>query len=49
MAKAALTALVVILLIPGCAAPEPASAPASLPDGRDLAEHPLDVLEIPQP
>lgn len=49
MVKTALIALVAVLLIPGCATPQPASAPASLPDGRDLAEHPLDVLEIPQP
>jgi len=49
MAKAALIALAATIFLPGCAMQQPAPASASLPDGRDLSEHPLDVLEIPQP
>jgi len=49
MPKAALITLAAIFLLPGCAVQQPASSGASLPDGRDLSEHPLDVLEIPQP
>jgi len=49
MPKAALITLAAIFLLPGCAARQQPSAPAPLPDGRDLSEHPLDVLEIPQP
>jgi len=50
MPKTLLVGLVVALLASGCATQQQStSAPESLPDGRDLAEHPLDVLAIPQP
>ena len=29
--------------------PSASPAPAPLPDARDLSEHPLDVLGLPQP
>ncbi len=49
MPKALLIAMAA-LFAAGCTSPpkNPESDPASLPDARDLAEHPLDVLEIPQ-
>ena len=48
-----LTILVLALapLLSGCASPTgPATPPAApLPDARDLAENPLDVIGLPQP
>jgi len=45
-----ITVLFLAFLLAACAAPKEASEPPpALPDGRDLSEHPLDVLELPQP
>lgn len=44
--------LLVMLALAGCAGSSPAPAPAAgapLPDGRDLSEDPLDVINLPQP
>jgi hypothetical protein len=42
--------LCTVLVVAACAAPKDMSAPPpALPDGRDLSEHPLDVLNLPQP
>ena len=44
--------LAAVMTLNGCAT-APSSAPPApaeaLPDGRDLAEHPLDVINLPQP
>jgi len=46
-------ALAAAALLAGCASPAIDDAPASsqqpMPDGRELSEHPLDVLDLPQP
>jgi hypothetical protein len=54
MRRAGQTLLLLMMLsLAGCAgsspAPSPAAAAAPLPDGRDLSEHPLDVIDLPQP
>jgi hypothetical protein len=43
--------LVPFFFLAACATPNQGPPPAqtSLPDARDLAEHPLDVLSLPQP
>ena len=44
--------LAAVMTLNGCAT-APSSAPQApaeaLPDARDLAEHPLDVINLPQP
>jgi hypothetical protein len=42
-----LTAMLVLLS--GCAAPSGNQAAPVLPDARELSEHPLDVVSLPQP
>jgi uncharacterized lipoprotein YajG len=37
------------LLLAGCAAPSSTTPATPLPDARDLAENPLDVINLPQP
>jgi hypothetical protein len=37
------------LLLVGCAASSSTTPTAALPDARDLAENPLDVIDLPQP
>jgi uncharacterized lipoprotein YajG len=37
------------LLLAGCATPSSTIPAAPLPDARDLAENPLDVINLPQP
>jgi type IV pilus biogenesis protein CpaD/CtpE len=37
------------LLLAGCAASSSTTPATPLPDARDLAENPLDVINLPQP
>lgn len=39
----------VLILLCGCAAPSGNRAAPVLPDARELSEHPLDVISMPQP
>jgi len=48
MRKVLPIAVAAVLLIPGCTTQQQPPAPAPLPDGRDLSERPLEVLELPQ-
>ncbi len=40
---------VVSLLLAGCASSSSTTPATPLPDARDLAENPLDVINLPQP
>jgi len=37
------------LLLGGCASTDTSGPGNAMPDARDLTEHPLDVLSMPQP
>lgn len=44
--------LAAFMTLSGCATSPSTSPPTPaepLPDGRDLAEHPLDIINLPQP
>jgi hypothetical protein len=49
----ALLAIVTTAMLAGCASPDAGTPPPQqeqpMPDGRELTEHPLDVLDLPQP
>lgn len=38
-----------LVLLSGCVAPSGNQATPVLPDARELSEHPLDVVSLPQP